>query len=136
MKLWTHWWKTLPFKWSLTFTIFSIKDLNYNMKNLSDNQCNKVGNLPIPEFIYTVCISYQPSVFSGQKNWIVEIAILLLIRKSREQPPKIFKNVSKIVFIVKKSIWLRLISFSPLWLNQLIKFDLLFHLNCDGKIMV
>ena len=75
MILWTHWWKTLPFKWSLTFTIFSIKDLNYNMKNSSDNQCNKVGNLPIPEFICTVCISYQPSVFLVRKieiRWQVD----------------------------------------------------------------
>ena len=64
--------KTLPFKWSLTFTIFSIKNLNYNMKNSSDNQCNKVGNLPIPEFIYTVCIISAICFFWSEKLKFVD----------------------------------------------------------------
>ena len=56
--------------------------------------------LSVENYPYILEGNCRSSVFSGQKNWIVEIAILFLIRKSREQPPEIFKNVSKIVFIV------------------------------------
>ena len=38
-------------------------------------------------------------------EYIVEITILFLIRKSRKQPPEIFKDVSKIVSIVWAEFW-------------------------------